>query len=156
MPPVHLSGASPPLTQKEWEEKYRFFSNLPSDNRRCVEQCRFFDKMKGDIAGPIATGETSRFMVMNRSRKARAKVSEHDEAEGVHGPMDLWTPEDRKKYSYNSVFSRLEGYLIQSNEIRDQRMAVWRRSMAIGSKNFPQMDSGVQAGMQQSMSTPAL
>ena len=36
---------------------------------------------------------------MDRARKQRAKVAAHDEARGVYGPMDLWTPEDRKKYS---------------------------------------------------------
>lgn len=161
MPPVHLSGASPALTEKEWVDKYRFFSNLPADNRRCTEECRFFDKMKGDVAGPVATGETSRFVIMNQSRQALRRTREEEQKRGVQGPLDQWTPEDRKHYSYDSVFSRLEGYLIHSNKTRDERLAAWRRSMAVESKQMPYADTGVQVGdsldaLTKSQSMPAL
>jgi hypothetical protein len=131
MPPVHLSGALPPLSEQEWGEKYRFFSNLPADGRRCTEEVRFFDKMKGDVAGPVSTGETSRFTVMNRARMEKKALRDAEQAQGIYGPLDKWSKEDREHYAFDNMWSRMEGYLVHGNKVRDERMHIWRRSMSV-------------------------
>lgn len=146
MPPVHLSGALPPLSQSEWEQKYRFFSNLPADNRRCTEEARFFDKMKGDMAGPVATGETSRFTLMQRARYQQQKIREEEQARGVYGPLDQWSKEDREHYAFDNMWSRMEGYLVHGNKVRDERMSAWRRSMTVAPRGtLNRSDKGVQS-----------
>jgi hypothetical protein len=131
MPPVHLSGALPPLSEAEWVDKYRFFSNLPADGRRCTEEARFFDKMKGDVAGPVATGETNRFTIMARARMEQQRLRAEEQAKGIHGPLDVWSKEDREHYAFDNMWSRMEGYLVHGNKVRDERMTAWRRSMTV-------------------------
>jgi hypothetical protein len=133
MPPVHLEPdvLFNPLSEKEWGDKYRFFSNLPADNRRCTEEVRFMDKMKGDVAGPIATGETSRFTKMARARHEKQKIREEEQARGIYGPLDKWSKDDREYYQFDNMWGRMEGYLVHGNKVRDERMTAWRRSMTV-------------------------
>jgi hypothetical protein len=157
MPPVHLSGALPPLNQGQWEEKYRFFSNLPADGRRCTEEARFFDKMKGDIAGPVATGEKNRFQIMAQARMEQKKIREEEQAKGIFGPLDQWSKEDREHYQFDNMWGRMEGYLVHGNKVRDERMATWRRSMTVAPRGMlTRSDKGAQASIPRSSSLQEL